>query len=550
MLAVFALAYGLDLLVSKDQVPRGVVVSGVEIGGMSRTAARQALSDAVQPSLHRNIPIRAGAVHTSLSPDDVGLKADWPATVIAAGDQPLNPIKRLTSLFTTEERGVVTYADDTALSDRLDGINTLVHRDPTDGGVRYDGLDPVAVQPADGAELDVPAAAAEIKRSWATGRTVDLPVRPVEPPGHVTDAAIQRTIAAEARPAVAAPVKVRGEGRDASLPPTAIAGALTFEPDGTGGLKPVVDVPKLSEALKPRLAATEKPAKDAGMTLVGDRPVVTPSVDGHGVDYQATFAALPEVLARNENREITAVYADQPAKLTTEQVSQLGIKGVISTFKTTGFAADSGVNIRRAAETINSKIVKPGETFSLNGATGPRDAPQGYVPAGIIENDRPARGIGGGVSQLATTLYNAAYFAGMTDVSHREHSYYISRYPVAREATVFEGAIDLKFRNDLPTGVLIQTIWTPADITIRFWGSKRYEVTSATSPKSEPTPPQTVTIPGGEPCSPSAGGEGFTATDTKTMRDLVTGQVKTSTHTVRYKPSPKVVCAGAPPPPN
>ncbi|WP_051580698.1 VanW family protein [Pseudonocardia acaciae] len=550
MLAAVALAYGIDLLTSRDQVPRGVIVSGIEIGGMTRADAEQTLRDTIQPGLHRDIPIRAGAVHTSLSPASAGLAVDWAGTVAATGDQPLNPIKRVTSLFTTEDRDVVTNADDTALTEGLDGINTQVHRDPVDGAVRYDGLIPIAVQPANGADLDVPAAAEEIKRSWTSGRTVELPVLSVQPPGHVSDAAIQRTVTEVARQAVAAPVKVLGEGRDGNLAPAAIAAAVTFGPDGFGGLKPVVDVPKLSETLKPQLAATEKPAKDAGVTLAGDRPVVTPSVDGHGVDYKATFAALPEVLPRADNREIKAVYGEQPAKLTTEQVSQLGIKGVISTFKTGGFAADSGVNIRRAAETINGKILKPGETFSLNNATGPRDAPQGYVPAGIIEHDRPAQGIGGGVSQLATTLYNASYFAGMTDVGHREHSYYISRYPVAREATVFEGAIDLKFRNDLPTGVLIQTIWTPADITVRFWGTKRYEVTSATSPKSNPTPPQTVSIPPGEKCSPSAGGEGFTATDTRTMRDLTTGQTKTSTHTVRYKPSPKVVCAGTPPPRN
>jgi len=141
----------------------------------------------------------------------------------------------------------------------------------------------------------------------------------------------------------------------------------------------------------------------------------------------------------------------------------------------------------------------------------------------------------------------AVYFAGMTDVRHQEHSYYISRYPVAREATVFEGAIDLKFRNDLSTGVLIQTVWTPADITVTFWGTKRYEVTSATSPKSDPVPPQTMTIPPGQPCTPSAGGQGFTATDTRTMQDLTTGQTRTSTHTVHYKPSPAVVCAATDP---
>ena len=86
-------------------------------------------------------------------------------------------------------------------------------------------------------------------------------------------------------------------------------------------------------------------------------------------------------------------------------------------------------------EQVNGAIVRPGETFSLNGYTGPRTAATGYVDAGIIDHGRPSRGIGGGISQFATTLYNATYFAGMTDVEHKEHSYYISRYPAAREAT-------------------------------------------------------------------------------------------------------------------
>lgn len=527
-----------------------MVISGVQVGGLSKTVAEQALRTAIEPNLHRDVPIRAGAVHTALSPATTGLRVDWSGTVAAAGDQPLNPITRLTSLFTDHEVDVVSQANDTALGDALDGINTQVRRDPTPGTVKFEGLNPVAVAPRNGVELDVPAAAAQIKRTWATGQTVELPVRAVEPGDHVTDEAIQRTIAELAKPAVSAPARVAGEGREASLNPATIAAALSFAPDGAGGLKPVLDVPKLADSVKPELAATEKLAKDASVALVGGRPVVTPSVNGHGIDYPATFAALPEALKRPANdadgRKVTAVYADQPAKVTTEQVEQLGIKGVISSFRTGGFAPDSGVNIKRGAETINGKILKPGETFSLNTATGPRDAAQGYVPAGIIEDGHPAKGIGGGVSQLATTLYNAAYFAGMTDLGHKEHSYYISRYPAAREATVFEGAIDLKFRNDLPTGVLIQTIWTPADITVRFWGTKRYEVTSATSPKSNPVPPQTLTVPAGEPCTPSEGGDGFTATDTRTMRDVVTGQTTTSTRTVHYKPSPEVVCADGP----
>jgi len=241
-------------------------------------------------------------------------------------------------------------------------------------------------------------------------------------------------------------------------------------------------------------------------------------------------------------REITAVYADQPAELTTEELKEMGITGLISEFTTGGFKPDSGINIKRAAQQVNGTIVEPGETFSLNAATMPRTAANGYVEAGVIDDGAPSRGIGGGTSQVATTLYNAAYFAGMVDVEHKEHSFYISRYPAGREATVVAGAIDLRFRNDNPTGVLIQTAWTPTSLTVRMYGTKRYEVTSTPGPRTNPTQPQTVTIPKGKPCSPSQGGPGFTITDTRTLREIRTGQTRSETRTVRYNPSPIVVC--------
>lgn len=135
-------------------------------------------------------------------------------------------------------------------------------------------------------------------------------------------------------------------------------------------------------------------------------------------------------------------------------------------------------------------------------------------------------------------MFNAAYFAGLEDVEHHEHSYYISRYPAGREATVFEDVLDVKFRNDGPTSVQIQTEWTPSSITVRLLGIKRYDVTSAQSARSRPTEPQTVTIPAGEACSASGGAPGFTITDTRTLRDIATGQTRTESHTVVYDPIP------------
>lgn len=111
------------------------------------------------------------------------------------------------------------------------------------------------------------------------------------------------------------------------------------------------------------------------------------------------------------------------------------------------------MNIRQVAKEVTGAVVKPGDTFSLNGYTGTRGTAQGYVESGIIIDGHSGTAVGGGISQFAITLFNASYFAGMTDVHHQEHSYYISRYPAAREATVYEGAIDLKFSVPTKTGI-------------------------------------------------------------------------------------------------
>jgi vancomycin resistance protein YoaR len=559
VLAALVLGYLLDVAVSAGDMPRGTRIAGVDVGGLSKTAAATRLRAVIEPRKDRPVPVRAGTgadpVQTNLEPATAGLKVDYPTTLKAADDQPLNPFTRFGSFFTTRERPVIAENDNGALGDALEGVGGLVHRDPVDAGVRFDGTTPVVVQSAPGQDLDVPAAVYEVRRRWLEGNPIVLPLKETEPAGRVTDAAVQQAIKEVAEPAVSGDVRVVGEGgHEALLTPTSIAGALSFAPDGSGGLKPVVDLPKIEDALRPQLAVTERPGQDATVRLVGDYPEVVPSTDGHGVDYPGTLAGLVDVLKKSvmltgtDSRRITAIYADQPAKITTEQVEGLGIRAVISTFSTSGFAKESGQNIKRAAESINGKILMPGDTFSLNEATGPREAAEGYVDAGIIQDGHPARGVGGGVSQLATTLYNAAYFAGMTDVAHKEHSYYISRYPQAREATVYEGAIDLKFRNDSDTGVLIQTVWTASSITVKFLGTKHVEVTSQPGEKTDLVPPQTITIPAGKPCQPSDGGNGFTTSDTKTVKNLDTGQSTSTTRRVKYKPSPKIVCAGGPMP--
>ncbi|GAB3568199.1 VanW family protein [Amycolatopsis endophytica] len=545
VLGVLAALYAVDLLVSQGTVPRGVTVAGVDVGGLKRSEAENKLRDEIEPRLTETFPVRAGDATAAIDPGTAGLTLDWPSTLDQAGDQPLNPFTRIASFFSDREVGVVTHADDVKLTAAIEGLRDRTDRLPVEGTIRFEGAEPVAVPPQPGQKLETEGAKAEVLRNWATGETLQLPVGTT--PVKVSAEAVQATLDGFARPAVSTPLVIHGEGADATVAPEAVAAALTFEPGEGGTLVPKIDNNKIVEAAGPQLKSSEEEGKDAQIVFDGGRPAVQPSVDGKGVDWNPTLETVFDVLKAPGKHELTAKYHTTPAKVTTEQANQLGITEVIGEFSTGGFASDSGVNIRTVAQKVNGAIVKPGETFSLNGFTGPRGKAQGYVEAGVIENGAPAREVGGGISQFATTLYNASYFAGMKDAGHKEHSYYISRYPAAREATVFQNpngssVIDLKFTNDSDTGVAIQTIWTSSSITVKLWGTKRYDVESIPGAKDKFVPPSEKPGPA-QNCHASNGAPGFTTSDTRVLRDAKTGrEVKRETRTVHYNPQPKITC--------
>ncbi|MFB1295698.1 VanW family protein [Mycobacterium sp. pW049] len=540
--ALLASVYLGDLLLSSDRVPRGVTAAGVPIGGMKLSDAEDRLRADVTPRATQPVSVTLGDEGGEIDPTAAGLSVDWAATVAQAGDQPLNPITRITSLFTTREIGVVSTADDAALTAALDQLGAAIAKDPVEGSVRFDGREPVGVNPQNGRQLDVDASQALLKRDWASGSTIDLPILELRPSTTTSD--VQAAIDDIASPAVSAPLVIDGDDdAQAVISEDVIVAALSFDVED-GDIVATVDENVVTDAARPQLATSDTPLRNATIDFGASPPAKVPSQDGRRIDYDATFADLMDALTSSDERDIAAVYVDEPATFTTAELDALGPVEVIGEFQTSGFSGDSGVNIRRAAGAIDGVVVAPGETFSLNGATNPRNAANGYVEAGIILDGRPDSGVGGGVSQVATTLFNAAYFAGMELVEHQEHSYYISRYPAGREATVFGDVIDVKFRNDGTTPVQIQTVWTSGSVTVRLVGIKRYEVSSAQSPRSAPTSPRTITIPDGESCSASGGAPGFTITDTRTLTDIATGETRTESHTVRYDPIPKVVCGG------
>ncbi|WP_016695527.1 VanW family protein [Rhodococcus rhodochrous] len=549
VVALLAVFYVADLALSSGKVPRGVTVAGVEIGGMSLDAAEAELTEQLTPRLGMPVDVTAGDTQGQIVPSEAGIGIDWPATLDQVGSQPLNPFTRLASFFGNDEVGVVSTRDEVALSAAIEKAAAAAAHEPREGNIVFEDGTPVPVTPQPGQQLDVAVAGDVFAERWPYG-DVSLPVESVDVT--VTREGLDRALAEVAVPAVAQDLVVRGlDGAVGVLPRDAVGAVLSFVPDGSGGLEPQYNTEAAIGILAPQLAPSETEPKDARIVLDGGRPTIVPSETGEMVDWPVTLEKLPDLLKEEGDRSTDAVYKKAEPELTTEGAEKLGIKEVVSEFTTSGFEYASGVNIRLAAQEINGAIVKPGDTFSFNDYTGPRGAAQGYIESGIIESGRPGKAVGGGISQLATTLYNATYFAGMEDVEHTEHSYYISRYPAAREATIYDGAIDLKFRNPFDTGVLIQTIGTSSDITVRIWGTKTVDVQSVTGNRTNFTSPNTITLPAGSACIPSSGAQGFTVTDTRIVTDARTGaQISNATRTVRYDPVPIVKCISPEPEPS
>ncbi|MGH9894338.1 MAG: VanW family protein, partial [bacterium] len=126
-------------------------------------------------------------------------------------------------------------------------------------------------------------------------------------------------------------------------------------------------------------------------------------------------------------------------------------------------------NIHSIADKVNNTIIEAGEEFSLNEAVGQRTAEDGYLEDGAIIGGRLENAIGGGVSQFATTFYNAVFWGGFEDIAHKPHSFYFSRYPLGIEATISWPLPDVRFRNNTDSAILIRTFYSRTSISVAFY---------------------------------------------------------------------------------
>ncbi|MEV6305667.1 VanW family protein [Actinoplanes sp. NPDC051861] len=524
----------------RGDVPRGVTVLGADLGGLSRTAAAQALRDhlAADPRLAEPVRVQVDGKEVTVKPADVGLVVDVEATVTAAATG--GP-----SLFADREVAPVVAVDPDLLDGALRKAAGKIGTPMRKPAVVFDGLTPRAVHPEPGRDIDPARSAEALRAAWPGGGTVTVPL--VDVFATTTAAEVDELVGSLARPAVAAPLTVTSSLGTLSIPPAAIAKSLVLTADRAGKIEPRIDDKKLRAAVAGQLAKLEKPAKDARFTFAAGKPKIVEGAQGTALDLAAAAPEMIGVLRATSERSIAATPVTSAPKLSAADLAKLGVKEKVSTFTTKftgGLSSSRSQNIVQAAKQVRGALVLPGKTFSLNKHTGERTYKTGYQDAPVIIGGKLTPGVGGGVSQFTTTLFNASYYAGLEDVEHKPHSFYFDRYPAVIESTIFYPDLDFKFKNDSPHGVLIDTAYTSNSITVSMWSTKVWDkVTTEYSPRRNITSPQRIVLPDGPDCIATGGLIGFTQDAFRLFHK--DGKVaKREKFTWKYDAEPNFVCGG------
>jgi vancomycin resistance protein YoaR len=535
--------------VAGDKVPRNTTVSGVRIGGHPQGEAAERLRAGLADRVARDIPTTVDGQQVAVDPALAGLSVDYAASVAeAGGERSWDPV-RLWNYFTGGDAfEAEVEVDETAYNAFLAGLDDQYGADARDGAIRFDGDQIRTRQARTGRALDPSDTLDALEEAFLEERPdpVALEMAEVEPAIDATD--VQEALDGFASPAVAAPVTLAFEGSQVKLFPADYTAAITLAPTD-GELVATLDAAKLTEVVGSKV--TQGAPVDASVALVNGTPQVVPAKPGVTFDAAELESGFLAVVAAPQGGRTLALSA-QVAKpsFTTKDARALQVRERVSTFTTYfPYAEYRNVNIGRAAEIIDGTLLKPGETFSLNDTVGERTEANGFTKGYVINDGILVQDLGGGVSQMATTLFNAMFFAGLEDVEHKPHSFYIDRYPVGREATVAWGAVDLRFTNDTPYGVLIDTSFTSSTpsssgaVTVTMYSTKYWDITTTTGERYNITQPKTRRIDD-LTCHPNEGYGGFDIDVVRYFRPVGenTETREDEVFSTTYTPSDTVIC--------
>jgi vancomycin resistance protein YoaR len=484
-----ALVIGLAYAGSPSRIAEGVQVAGVDVGGLKPADARKLLGRKARALFRVPVRFTADGRTWRLTPAQLAVKVDWDAAVGSAlregsGTGPFRGFRRIDVRLFGVDLAPPTAVYRPALDYELKRIGAAVDGGHREASIRLRGLTPEIVPGRTGGELDRGAAAATIVRALSrlSRDPVALPVR-VDAPRVTADDL--RPVAAQVRTALSAPVRLALGPTRWRVKPRRLAQFLDLPRDGRRELSIGGRAANAWFAHLGRRAG--RPARDADFAVYSNGVRIIPSRDGYEVDVPRSARALLKAALSPMHRTARLVVVRTHPARTTQEARAMGIVGVVGAYTTVYGGEPNRIhNVQLVAQLIDKHLIAPGATFSFNRTTGARTADKGFKEAPVIINGELKTGLGGGVCQVSTTVFNAAYEAGLEVTQRTNHALYISHYPTGRDATVDYPDVDLKFVNDTPHWLLLRTWVGPSSLTVALYGTPQHRrIVTTTAPLVE-----------------------------------------------------------------
>ncbi|MCX7619362.1 MAG: VanW family protein [Acidimicrobiales bacterium] len=477
LVVLAAAGFAIDSSRHRERVARNVVLDGRLIGGLDESELIGVIeSVAVEWSVvpvHLETP--RGRFDTTLG--QLGIALDRAAVRSAAmqtgttGSMFEQFGSWLASVFDPRHVPLVFTLDTTRAPEAVTEAEAANHVDPVEPSLRAGDTEITVVAGAPGATLDAAAIAAEAKRRAEIGeRDITLEVQPVAVPPRISEAEAAE-LAKQATELANQPLAIYIGAKSGRFDPKTVRS--WFIPAITpAGLELRIDRSKAESDIVKVLGQVGTPVKQLSFNVTPANQVEI--VEGVPGTRCCTDASLQGIIAALRAKTGRVELQLEPVLPEHDRAwaEKLGIVAPIGEFTTRYPCCQPRVtNIHLIADAMRGKLIEPGQTLSVNKTVGQRTKEKGYVEAPVIVDAKYSTDVGGGVSQFAATLFNAAFFAGLDIPTYQTHSIYIDRYPYGREATISWEEPDLEIRNNTPYGVLIWTSYTDTSVTVTLYST-------------------------------------------------------------------------------
>jgi vancomycin resistance protein YoaR len=465
----------------------GVEVAGVAVGDLSVAEAEERLADDLLPAVEA-VTVATSDEPLSLTLSALGISVDVPATARAAPapgrpDQPLGLSVWLP--FGGADPEPVVRVDGAAYEEGLEAVRAELDVPARDAALELDERAVTVVPGKDGVAVDAVALEHEILAALAQGKAYagEAPLTAVPPQ---VDTAEAEARAGAAATYLSMPLTLRLSDTSIELPPSQLAQMLTVNAGDDADVYPLTfDNARARARLHALFDWAETPAQDAEIVVHEEGGItVLPSSDGIVLDMDQLIADMDDAASGGGLRTVTVALRPELPELSSADVESMGLAALGSQFTTYFDPSNPGrkTNIALAAKLVDGTIIEPGQVFSLNETMGPRSVNRGFDFAPVIAGDGVLRqGVGGGICQYATTLFNAVFFAGLPVVERHAHGLLIAHYPVGRDATVSWGGPDFKFQNDTGQAIMIRSWVEGGALTVAIVGKTGRDVSYTTS---------------------------------------------------------------------